>query len=122
MARKFTTALIAQAIEGTDPVISSVQHADLLGSADELVFQVTTTQVSTQQANAQLTLKYSHSNDGQGFASKSNNVFTTVNLSNNLTLMSDPVAGNGAYGQIEVTLADASDKAFVRVIACGRVD
>lgn len=117
MARKFTVELISQYILGTTLVHSSVEHSDLLGTADDLVFQVTTRNVSGSSPS--MTVRYQHCNDGNQFVSLGTDVRTGA-ITEATNEMKGPFAGHGTFGRVEVEMSGSDVGAHLTVIACGR--
>ena len=122
MARLFTVTIFEGLIAGNDEVFeSSSEHYDLLGRADEVIFQFF---VTNSAGAPKLSAEYLHSNDGQHWKTKVtliNEDTITYPVYENFKESSMSTGISCAQGKITLSLSlGTSPSAYVKVVACGR--
>lgn len=116
--RLFNLLIFDQVVRGTAELVSPVQFSDVLGRADDLVYEI---EVEKRLGLApKLTVRHLHSNSGNVFIPLSPLISGAVlgDLPYRaLRIQSGPLA---ALGQVGVSLGDSGDVAWVRIWATGR--
>lgn len=116
--RAFTQLVLDQTVRGTIEVVSSVEYADQIGKADDLVYEVEVDDSSGTSPT--LTLRHLHSVSGRGFIGLPAAI-TAASIATppyrNVAVVSGPLGG---LGQVGITLGGTSPVARVRVWATGR--
>ena len=116
--RAFNQLVFDQTVRGTTEVVSSMEYADLLGKADDLVYEVEVDDSSGTTPT--LTLRHLHSVSGRGFIGLAAIVSGASIASppyRNVAAQAGPLGG---LGQVGITLAGTNPVARVRVWATGR--
>lgn len=119
--RAFNQLILDTTVTGTVPVCSPTEFDELLGRADELLFEVEVESVSGSSPT--LTLDVYHCNSGKKFViAPSGTILSAVSISSvpyrDLAKYSSSTLGS--LVQLLVTLGGTTPVARVRVWACGR--
>ena len=116
----FNELVFDETVRGTTEVLSRPEFDDVLGQADEIVYEVEVEE--SGGTSPTLTLRHHSSNSGKGFVAQSALV-TTADISTNQLPYRDVKAQTtvlGAKGRLGIALGGTLPTARVRVWACGR--
>jgi hypothetical protein len=118
--RKFNVLLMDRTIRGTQEVLTTNEFNDLLGSADEVVYEIEVSEAGGTTPAVSLRHLHCNSNEDLGFKGLTNliNQQSLATLPyRDVVMQAGPLGGLGKAG---VKLDGTTPTARVRLWACGR--
>lgn len=117
--RTFTDIIFDDIIRGTTEVFTSPKFNDLLGRADDLVFEIVV--MDSTGGSPTITVRYHHSCSNEGTFTALADLITNGNIATppyqKVVQQAGPL---GAYGKLGITLGGSTPTARVRVYVTGR--
>lgn len=116
----FEELIFDQTVRSTTEVLSRPEFDELLGKADEIVYEVEVEESSGSAPT--VSFRHHSSNSGKGFVAQSL-LINAADISTNALPYRNVVAQTtviGGRGRVGITLGGTTPTARVRVWACGR--